>query len=437
MTKLDASGAALGYSTYLGGTGTDCGNGIALDTAGSAYLTGNTYSADFPTTPGAFDTTYNDASDVFVTKLDANGAALGYSTYLGGSDNIDSGRGIAIDSAGSAYLTGNTASHDFPTTPDAFDTTLDGDIDASERSSTQAAPPSSIPPTWAVGNDDIGSGIVVDSAGNAYLDRGYGSADFPTSAGAFDRTFNGGDGDVFVTKLDLVAGPPPPPHHRHRLHHRPTAAATATATASTASTATAAASASASTSSTASTAAACCPVRGAEGDRPDASQGPHADPCEALLCRSHPPCSLEASGPCACSEPEAGKEARTRRQGEPSGRPQIAKSGVPFRGRAGSSPAPGTQAASERSTRSTTTRAIARLDVAPGDGAFRTCVTEPSSSNQKSSSSCPSSERAWARTPEGPGRMSAARISGTSLRRSLTSRRLLSSPASSFTPERQ
>ena len=85
MTKLDASGAALGYSTYLGGSGGDHGHGIALDGAGSAYLTGHTSSADFPTTAGAFDTTYNGGYDAFVTKLDASGAALGYSTYLGGS----------------------------------------------------------------------------------------------------------------------------------------------------------------------------------------------------------------------------------------------------------------------------------------------------------------------------------------------------------------
>ncbi len=105
MTKLDASGAALVYSTYLGGGGYDSGHGIALDGAGSAYVTGHTASPNFPTTAGAFDTTYNGADDAFVTKLDASGAALGYSTYLGGS-GADGGHGIALDGAGSAYLTG-------------------------------------------------------------------------------------------------------------------------------------------------------------------------------------------------------------------------------------------------------------------------------------------------------------------------------------------
>ena len=125
MTKLDASGAALVYSTYLGGTGSDAGYGIAVDGSGSAYLTGRTGSADFPTTAGAFDTTDNGDGDAFVTKLDASGAALVYSSYLGGSGfGGDHGYGIALDAAGSAYLTGHTISSDFPTTAGAFDTTL-------------------------------------------------------------------------------------------------------------------------------------------------------------------------------------------------------------------------------------------------------------------------------------------------------------------------
>ncbi len=129
MTKLDASGAALGYSTYLGGSGGEDGYGIAVDGAGSAYLTGYTNSTDFPTTAGAFDTTPNGHADAFVTKLDASGAALGYSTYLGGSDG-EEGRSIAVDSAGSAYLTGDTSSATSRRRAGAFDTTLDGDADA-------------------------------------------------------------------------------------------------------------------------------------------------------------------------------------------------------------------------------------------------------------------------------------------------------------------
>jgi hypothetical protein len=131
VTKLNAAGSApLLYSTYLGGSSTDIGQGIALDSAGSAYVTGYTCSGDFPSTVGAFDMTLNGGCDVFVTKLNAAGSApLLYSTYLGGS-STDIGQGIAVDSAGSAYVSGYTSSGDFPTTPAAFDTTYNGNTDA-------------------------------------------------------------------------------------------------------------------------------------------------------------------------------------------------------------------------------------------------------------------------------------------------------------------
>src|SRR5439155_85918 len=92
---------------------------------GHAYVTGDTSSPDFPTTPGAFDTTLGGTADAFVTKLHADGSALVYSTYLGGTLN-DRGIGIASDDPGNAYVTGHTSSLDFPTTPGAFDTSLNG-----------------------------------------------------------------------------------------------------------------------------------------------------------------------------------------------------------------------------------------------------------------------------------------------------------------------
>ena len=130
VTKLNPTGTALVYSTYLGGTSDDYGYGIAVDTAGNAYVTGYTASTNFPTTPGAFQTTYGGGSDdAFVTKLNPTGTALVYSTYLGGTDS-DGGYGIAVDSAGNAYVTGYTASTNFPTTPGAFQTTFGGNGDA-------------------------------------------------------------------------------------------------------------------------------------------------------------------------------------------------------------------------------------------------------------------------------------------------------------------
>jgi hypothetical protein len=127
VTKLNASGSALAYSTFLGGADQDQGLGIAVDGMGRAYVTGFTFSTDFPTTTGAFDTTLNGESDAFVTKLDPSGSALAYSTFLGGT-SFDQGLGIAVRE-GRTYVTGVTFSTEYPTTTGAFDTTLGG-IDA-------------------------------------------------------------------------------------------------------------------------------------------------------------------------------------------------------------------------------------------------------------------------------------------------------------------
>jgi hypothetical protein len=103
--------------------------GIAVDGTGSAYVTGLTSSADYPTTTGAFDTTHNGGfGDAFVTKLNASGSALAYSTFLGGA-SFDQGSAIAVR-GGKAYVTGSTDSDNYPTTTGAFDTTYNGNSDA-------------------------------------------------------------------------------------------------------------------------------------------------------------------------------------------------------------------------------------------------------------------------------------------------------------------
>ena len=114
----------LAFSTYLGGSGSDRGDGIAVDSAGNAYITGSTASTDFPVTPGAFQTAKAGIVeiDAFVTKMNSTGTALIYSTYFGGS-NRETGNDIALDGAGNAYITGLTDSGDLPTTPGAFRTT--------------------------------------------------------------------------------------------------------------------------------------------------------------------------------------------------------------------------------------------------------------------------------------------------------------------------
>ncbi len=125
MTKLKPDGSDLVYSTFLGGSGEEYGRGIGIDRNGNALVTGSTSSFDFPT-PGGFQTGFGGGvTDAFVTKLNAGGTGLVYSTYLGGfADDI--GYGMAVDRPGAAYVTGSTASSDFPTTPGAFDTTYNG-----------------------------------------------------------------------------------------------------------------------------------------------------------------------------------------------------------------------------------------------------------------------------------------------------------------------
>ncbi len=206
VTKLDPTGSALVYSTFLGGSSFDQGIGIAVDATGAAYVTGSAGSANFPTTTGAFDTTYNGSGDVFVAKLDATGSSLLYSTFLGGS-SADGGFGIAVDSADSAYVTGFTLSADHPTTPGAFDTTYgDGGRDAFVTK-LNAAGSQLIYSSFLGGTGfDQGRGIAVDATGAAYVTGATGRTagqNFPTTAGAFATSFTGFQ-HVFVTKFDAA-----------------------------------------------------------------------------------------------------------------------------------------------------------------------------------------------------------------------------------------
>ena len=209
VTKLNASGSRLVYSTYLGGTsGNDEGEGIAVR-EGSAFVTGSTDSTDFPTTSGAFDAIYNGDQDAFVTKLNASGSRLVYSTYLGGTGfelaDPDRGFDIAVDGSGRAYVTGGTTSEDFPTTTGAFDTTFNFGINGVDAFVTKlnASGSALAYSTFLGGTDgDQGLGIAVDGSGGAYVTGTTQSTDFPTTAGAFDRIYNGGFRDAFVTKLN-------------------------------------------------------------------------------------------------------------------------------------------------------------------------------------------------------------------------------------------
>ena len=208
VTKLNAAGNALVYSTYLGGSGEDLGRGIALDTARNAYVRGSTGSTDFPTA-SPIQPTNGGFFDVFVTKLNAAGSALVYSTYLGGSNGeLGLRGGIAVDGSGNAYVTGNTASTDFPTASpiqparsggsDAFVTKLNAAGSALVYSTYLGG---------SIGED--GFAIAVDASGNAYVTGSTSSTDFPT-AGPIQPTLSGSSisfeapVDAFVTKLNAA-----------------------------------------------------------------------------------------------------------------------------------------------------------------------------------------------------------------------------------------
>ncbi len=216
VTKLNPTGSTLVYSTYLGGSNLDQGQGIAVDSSGDAYVAGTTYSTDFPTTPGAFQTTCgggcaDSTDDAFVTELNPTGSALVYSTYLGGSGN-DAGASIAVDSSGSAYITGATYSTDFPTTPGAFQTMCGGGCsnNTDDAFVTKLNPAGSalVYSTYLGGSyRDGGNGIAVDSSGDGYVTGATYSTDFPITPGAFQTVCNGGSncnesGDAFVTELN-------------------------------------------------------------------------------------------------------------------------------------------------------------------------------------------------------------------------------------------
>lgn len=191
----------LVYSTFLGGAGSDQGFAIAVDSAGNAYVTGSTTAA-FPTTAGAFDTSLNGSFDAFVTKFNAAGTAIVYSTVLGGSRS-DVGSGIVVDGSGNAYIVGRTGA-DFPTTAGAFDTSPNGDVDTFvvKLNATGSA---LVYSTYLGGSGSefltLNKGIAVDAAGNAHVVGATNSANFPATAGAFDTSFNGGS-DGYVTKLN-------------------------------------------------------------------------------------------------------------------------------------------------------------------------------------------------------------------------------------------
>ncbi|MBW2430390.1 MAG: SBBP repeat-containing protein, partial [Deltaproteobacteria bacterium] len=192
----------LDYATYLGDSDVDQARHVTVDASGNAYVTGSTQSTNFPTTGGAYDTIHNSVGfdDIFVTKFNAAGSGLVYSTFIGGGDD-DRGNAIAVDTSGNAYIVGTTTSSNFPTV-NAYDTSLGGTRDAivaklSSDGSTL------LYSTYYGGSGNDGASVAamaLDSSGNVYFTGQTGSGDLPL-ANAYDNGLTG-PVDVYVAKIN-------------------------------------------------------------------------------------------------------------------------------------------------------------------------------------------------------------------------------------------
>ena len=203
VSKINAAGSALVYSSYLGGGAFDGGKGIAVDSSGNAYIAGSTASTNFPTV-NPLQASIAGLDDAFVTKVNAAGTAIVYSTYLGGT-NIESGEGIAIDSSDNVYITGQTQSTNFPIAnaiqPLNGGTTVTQDVFITKLN---AAGTALVYSTYLGGTaGDVGFAITVDAGGNAYIAGGTASVStFPTFNALQCTRSGSGAADVFITKLN-------------------------------------------------------------------------------------------------------------------------------------------------------------------------------------------------------------------------------------------
>ena len=228
VAKLNATGTAIVYATYIGGVGDDAVSAIAVDSKGQAYVTGSTSSPNFFTTPGAFprgfigpaflpfvqDVLFGEA---FYVQLSADGSTFLYATMIGGSGD-DMGTAIALDPSGTVWITGVTSSRDFPVSVDALQSnfknggTYDGFLFQFDTSGKRVFA------TYLGGSgNDIFRSMAIDSAGSIYLSGSSASSDLPVTSTAAQKTFGGLNrntkfkGDAFVMRLASGTVIPPPP----------------------------------------------------------------------------------------------------------------------------------------------------------------------------------------------------------------------------------
>jgi uncharacterized protein (TIGR03437 family) len=215
VAKLNAAGASLVFSTYLGGTAPDIAYGIALDKDGNAYVTGSTQSDDFPTTAGTFQPKYaggtpvstpDPAGDAFLARFSANGALV-WSTFLGGSDR-DIAEAIAVDGlSGNVFVAGTTDSANFPRTAGALAGCRTGGpwVAQMDSAGTKLLVSTSLP---GMGLDEPHA-LALDAKGIAYVAGDVASRVFFAASAAAQAAYGGGDSDAFVARLDLTASTGP------------------------------------------------------------------------------------------------------------------------------------------------------------------------------------------------------------------------------------
>ena len=202
VTKLSGEGNSLIYSTYLGGEYPDFVRALAPEGGGDMIAVGMTGSADFPVTEGAYMTESNGNGDAFVARINASGTELIYSTYLGGV-SWDDARGVASVGEGGVIVVGETACDDFPTTEGAMDRSFNGGCDAFVARISSDGSSLNYSTYWGGSSYDYPWDLVGDGAGGVVFGGYTQSHDFPTSEGAYDRTFNGGVHDAFVVRMSL------------------------------------------------------------------------------------------------------------------------------------------------------------------------------------------------------------------------------------------